>query len=129
MGNRSMTSPPKPGTMLAFIAEHVDVARPRQDETDRLLPMIENAGFKTTRGSVLQAMSVVRRLQNAPPPERRRRQSSPIARSPKHKQNPRIEALEGFVDDALKGLTMLKGELRRLNDIEKKYLTIKAQLT
>ena len=43
-------------------------------------------------------------------------------------QNPRITALTSYIDDAVNGLTLLKGEIKRLQDVEKKYLAIKAQI-
>jgi hypothetical protein len=117
----------KPGTILRFIVENANTASKVTEEAARLMPLLAEAGFKTTEGSVKQAISVARRIQGIPPVVRQAKQ--PRRKARKIQQNPRVEALGSFVDDALKGLQMLKGELRRLKDIEKKYLAIKAQFS
>ena len=116
----------KSGTMLAFIRENLDENKTPKEEATRLLPMLQSAGYETTVLSVLQAVGVARRRLGLTTQRPARAKAS---QKPQLKQNPRVEALESFVDDALKGLTLLKGELRRLKEIEKKYLTIKAQLS
>jgi hypothetical protein len=121
----------KAGTMLKFVIDNANLTTKTADEADRLIPQIEAQGLTTTKMSVMQAISVARRLKGLQPPSRRSVKRGAYRKQPKAKitQNPRVEALESFVDDALKGLQMLKGELRRLKAIEKKYLSIKAQLT
>jgi hypothetical protein len=121
----------KPGTMLRWLIEHGNLTNKTTEEADRLLPLLASEGFNTTKLSVIQALGVARRIKGLPPPVRpgKKQPYRTGSRQAKRQvqQNPRVEALGSFVDDALKGLQMLKGELRRLKDIEKKYNAIKAQ--
>lgn len=119
----SVSKGSKPGTMLKHIIDHADLTKGPSESVDEVMRSLESAGFHSTRLSVLQAISVARRLKGYT--QRAERRSTQSKR--KIKQNPRVEALGSFVDDALKGLQMLKGELKRLKDIEKKYNAIKAQ--
>lgn len=113
----------KPGTMLSFVAQHANVGRDVNlyEEAQRLMPLIEGAGHKTTIGSVRQCLTVIRKRKGLSVPKVKPKAAARI------QQNPRALALESYLEDAMKGLSLLKGEIKRLKEIEKKYLGIKAQ--
>lgn len=120
----------KPGTRLEFIKEHLNPDNTPTVEARRLLPLMIEAGFKTTEMSVTQAIGVARRRMGLKPLKAAVGGWKKIKKNTTSRiqQNPRATALTSYLNDAMNGLTLLKGEIKRLQEIEKKYLAIKAQI-
>lgn len=114
------------GAILNFVESHQQDNRSRKEEGERIFQLATAAGIKTTRASIEQAVYVVRKRKGIVSTRASALRKRKVARN-KPRQSVRSSALENYLDNAVKSLSMLKGEVQRLRTVERQYLKIKAQ--
>jgi hypothetical protein len=116
------------GEILRFVEELQQDNAKQKDESVRLYKLAEENGIKTTPASIAQAIYVVRKRKGLVSPRALARQKRKANRDkPKPKQTIRSSALENYLEDAVRSISLLKGEIQRLRAIERNYLKIKSQ--
>lgn len=93
-GPRAAPTPPKKGSLGAFVREHAQLGKGSAEEGRRLFPLARAAGIETTIGSITQAISVEKRRGGR-------------TETPKSLMTAQQRVL-GTLDDAIAGLALVR---------------------